>query len=76
MLVSAEAEAPREFTVLNSSAKIISGAFLGESTLYEIELSDQTRWRALRHETGQRGFNDAIQVKLAVAPRAWAVVPE
>jgi len=65
-----------EFVLLNTDAKIVSGAFLGEFTLYEMELPGALRWRALRHETHARGLDDGEQVKLAVAREAWAAVPE
>ncbi|MCY3018688.1 MAG: ABC transporter ATP-binding protein [Planctomycetota bacterium] len=67
---------PADFVPLDAGARIVSGAFLGESTLYEVELPGQLRWRVLRHETREQGLPDGAQVKLAVAKGAWAAVPE
>jgi ABC-type Fe3+/spermidine/putrescine transport system ATPase subunit len=67
-----ENEAPDE-VLLNADAKVISSAFLGESTLYEMELPGGVKWRVLRHESG-RGLKDGEVVKLAVARGSWAVV--
>ncbi|HYF51435.1 MAG TPA: ABC transporter ATP-binding protein [Planctomycetota bacterium] len=62
------------FQMLSSTARVVSGAFLGQSTLYELELPGQLRWRVLRHETGGQGVPDGAQVRLAVAPKAWSMV--
>ncbi|MGD0090692.1 MAG: ABC transporter ATP-binding protein [Planctomycetota bacterium] len=65
-----------DFVPLNAAARIVSGAFLGESTLYELELPDGRHWRMLRHETRAQSLPDGAQVQLAVARGAWAAVPE
>jgi len=69
-------EAAADFVPLDAEARVISGAFLGESTLYELELPGGLRWRMLRHETRAQGLPDGAPVKLAVARGAWAAVPE
>ncbi|HEY3319804.1 MAG TPA: ABC transporter ATP-binding protein [Planctomycetota bacterium] len=60
---------------LQAKARIVSGAFLGESTLYEMELPGAGRWRVLRHEHGEQALGDNAQVQLAVAAEGWAAVP-
>jgi ABC-type Fe3+/spermidine/putrescine transport system ATPase subunit len=65
---------PPDYHTLNADARVVSGAFLGESTLYELELPGKLRWRVLRHETGSQGIPDGTPVKVAVARPAWAVV--
>ena len=65
---------PPEFQPLNTAARVVSGAFLGQSTLYELELPGAARWRVLRHETGGQGVPDGTQVRLAVSSRGWSVV--
>jgi len=67
-------EAAAAFVPLNAVARVVSGAFLGESTLYELELPGGLRWRMLRHETRAQGLPDGALVKLAVARGAWAAV--
>jgi ABC-type Fe3+/spermidine/putrescine transport system ATPase subunit len=76
VVVDEDGALPGDFVPLDAGAKIVSGAFFGESTLYEMELPGQLRWRVLRHETLGQGLSDGAQVKLAVAKGAWAVVPE
>jgi hypothetical protein len=66
----------QNFMPLEGAGRVISSAFLGESTLYEVELPGDSRWRVLRHETGAQGIPDGAKVRLAVARQAWAVVPE
>ena len=75
LLYQGEAPLPATHAALAVEARVVSGAFLGESTLYELELPGSVRWRALRHETAQQGFADASLVKVAVGRGAWAVVP-
>ena len=72
--VENKTELPASFVVINAEARVVSGAFLGESTLYELELPNQLRWRALRRETGERGLPDGARVRLAVPSEAWSLV--
>ena len=60
---------------MQAPGRVVSGAFLGESTLYEIELPGSLRWRVLRHESAAQGLPDGSTVHLAVAREAWAAVP-
>jgi len=62
------------YVTLNADARICSAAFLGESTLYEMELPGGVKWRALRHERDGELLTEGSRVKVAVSPRAWAVV--
>jgi iron(III) transport system ATP-binding protein len=73
IILDAEAT-PQNYVELNARAKVISSAFFGESTLYEMELPDKNRWRVLRHEKGARALTDGADVKLAVFSDGWAVV--
>ncbi|MFH0939628.1 MAG: ABC transporter ATP-binding protein [Planctomycetota bacterium] len=57
-------------------ASVMSSAFLGESTLYEIALPGEIRWRALRHEGAEARFADGASVRLAVNRHAWAVLED
>jgi ABC-type Fe3+/spermidine/putrescine transport system ATPase subunit len=74
IVLEAESSVPAEFAVLNADARVLSSAFLGESTLYEVELPGPARWRVLRHEGGARGMADGANVKLAVGRKSWSVV--
>ena len=69
-----EDNAAGDYVALNADARVLSSAFLGESTLYEMELPGGVKWRVLRHEGGGKGLSDGANVKLAVARHAWAVV--
>jgi ABC-type Fe3+/spermidine/putrescine transport system ATPase subunit len=59
---------------LQLPARVASVAFLGESTLYELELAEGRRWRALRHETSAQGLPEGAAVRVSVPRQAWAVV--
>ncbi len=63
-----------DITPLNLKARVISSAFLGESTLYEIDVEGQGRWRVRRNETGAQFFPDGAPVKIGVKKDGWAVV--
>ena len=60
---------------LDARGKIVSGAFLGEYTLYELDLPGAGRWRALQHESTAAPLSEGAEVRVAVAAQAWAVVP-
>ena len=59
---------------LNLKARVISSAFLGESTLYEIDVEGQSKWRVRRHESGAQFFPDGAPVKIGVKKDGWAMV--
>jgi len=65
---------PPDFSVLDAQAKVISSAFLGQNTLYEIELPGGIRWRVVSHELGEQGLADGASVGLAAARNAWSAV--
>ncbi len=75
------AEAPKpgltaDYAWLNVQARVLSGAFLGEHTLYELELPGALRWRVLQQEVGAAPLADGVAVAVAVSSDAWAVVPK
>jgi putative spermidine/putrescine transport system ATP-binding protein len=74
VVVATNGAAPAGFATLEAEARVVSEAFLGESTLYEMELPGGIRWRVQRHETKAQGLADGTAVKLAVLSEAWAVV--
>jgi iron(III) transport system ATP-binding protein len=61
-------------TVLKLNARVISSAFLGESTLYEIAVEGQSVWRVRRHETGAQLFPDGSAIMLSVKNDGWSVI--
>jgi ABC-type Fe3+/spermidine/putrescine transport system ATPase subunit len=67
---------PQEYHWLDARARVISGAFLGEYTLYEIELPGELRWRVLQQEIGAAPLVDGTAVAVAVSSDGWAVVPK
>ncbi len=73
--ISAIDDANAAHMSLKLNARIASSAFLGESTVYEIEVDGQPKWRVRRHETGEQVFADGTPVRISVAADAWAVVP-
>jgi len=58
---------------LNLKVHVSSSAFLGETTLYELEVEGQSKWRARRHETGAQFFADGANVWIGVRNDGWAV---
>jgi len=58
---------------LSVTGKILSSAFLGDSTLYEVELPGGSRWRVHRQE-GDGGLADQTSVTLNVPHDAWVLV--
>jgi ABC-type Fe3+/spermidine/putrescine transport system ATPase subunit len=66
---------PTGFGELSGDAHVAGSAFLGEHTLYELDLADGTRWRVFHRETGGGGYADGTKVKVAVASDAWRVLP-
>ncbi|MBI3828985.1 MAG: ABC transporter ATP-binding protein [Planctomycetes bacterium] len=74
-LAAAEGGAlPSGFVELTAAAQVSGSAFLGEYTLYELELPGGVRWRSYRHELGGAGFADGAKVRLGVAAGTWRVV--
>lgn len=69
----ADATTPGARTGLGVSGRILSGAFLGDSTLYEVELSGGIRWRVHRQEA-DGGLADQSPVELFVPHDAWVLV--
>ena len=65
---------PPDTQWLNVRARVNSGAFLGEHTLYEIELPGAARWRVLQQETALAPIAEGTEVRVAVATQAWSVV--
>ncbi len=66
---------------LNVTARVISSAFLGESTLYEVEVNGRDKWRVRRHEGGENPgstqfFPDGASVRICVRKGAWRVVAD
>jgi ABC-type Fe3+/spermidine/putrescine transport system ATPase subunit len=75
VLTSAEGAAPAGDAVwLDAQARVVSGSFLGENTLYEIELPGGLRWRVLRQESSGQSLPDGTAVRVGVARDAWSVV--
>jgi len=66
---------PDGFAELTDHARVAGSAFLGEHTLYELDLPDGTRWRVFHRETGGAGYPDGTSVRVAVASDAWRVLP-
>jgi iron(III) transport system ATP-binding protein len=75
-LIPAESTAPKtdDLVWLDAQGRVISGSFLGENTLYEIELPGPTRWRVLRQESSGQALPDGMAVRVGVAKDAWSVV--
>lgn len=66
-------------TLLNLAARVRNSAFLGETTLYELDVEGHVEWRARRHELGNAGpgtqlFSNGSAVRLGVRKDGWAVV--
>jgi ABC-type Fe3+/spermidine/putrescine transport system ATPase subunit len=66
---------PAEFQELPASAKVLSSAFSGENTLYDIAFEQDIRWRVLRHDAIGDGLADGAAVRVAVHRQGWSVVP-
>jgi ABC-type Fe3+/spermidine/putrescine transport system ATPase subunit len=64
---------PESFQPLAGSARVVSGAFCGGYTLYEISLPGEVRWRVSRPDHGSALAEGAL-VKVAVDGRALAVL--
>lgn len=75
VVLSAPGSISSASSALNLNARVRSSAFLGESTLYEIEVDGQPAWRVRRHENGEQLFADGTPVTLSVPADAWAVIP-
>ncbi|HYG74268.1 MAG TPA: ABC transporter ATP-binding protein [Planctomycetota bacterium] len=75
-LLKPDEQPAADYVLLNAPARIVSAAFLGENTLYELELPGEIKWRALRHEYAGWGLNEGISVKVAVAHNAWSAIRE
>lgn len=79
LIAASDADAGRleaggpDVTVLNLNARVSSSAFLGETTLYELAVDGQPKWRARRNETGAQFFADGASVKIGVRRDGWAV---
>lgn len=74
-LAAAEGAAlPAGFAELTADARVTGSAFLGEYTLYELELPGGVRWRSYRHELNGGGFADGVKVRVGVAEGTWRVV--
>ena len=71
---SAQVPPPAGFQPLEARGRVLSGAFFGGNTLYEIALPGEVRWRVLRHEANGQGLPEGAPVKLAVDRRAWATI--
>lgn len=69
----ADANLPAVRPGLSVSGRILSGAFLGDSTLYEVELAGGIRWRVHRQEA-DGGLADQSPVTLHVPHDAWVLV--
>jgi iron(III) transport system ATP-binding protein len=67
---------PEGFTALSGVARVAGSAFLGEYTLYDVDLPGDTRWRVYTRESGGAGFADGAAVRVAVAADAWRVLPD
>jgi ABC-type Fe3+/spermidine/putrescine transport system ATPase subunit len=74
--VRLEAETgPREDGAAPLAAAEVRGcAFLGEQTLYDLELPGEARWRCLRQEGGEGGFAEGAQARVAVRSNAWRLL--
>jgi iron(III) transport system ATP-binding protein len=59
---------------VSREARITSSAFLGETTLYQLELPGLGTWRVRRREFGHAPFQDGQTVRVATRADAWAVV--
>jgi iron(III) transport system ATP-binding protein len=64
------------FQTLNGQARVAGSAFLGEFTLYELDLPGGVRWRASSREGNGQGFPEGAALSVAVAAEAWRVLPE
>jgi ABC-type Fe3+/spermidine/putrescine transport system ATPase subunit len=58
---------------LSATGRILSSSFLGDSTLYEVELPGGSRWRVHRQEV-DGGLADQTSVTLHVPHDAWVLV--
>ncbi len=76
LVLAPTAPVPESHVALARTATIISAAYLGESTQYEIDLPGGARWRALRHEQATEALSEGGEVKLAVPGEAWSVLPD
>ena len=65
---------PQNVTPLTLSARVASSAFLGESTLYDIDVMRPPRWRVRRREAGAQFFPDGMPVRVGVMNDGWAVM--
>ncbi|MCW8129300.1 MAG: ABC transporter ATP-binding protein [Planctomycetota bacterium] len=75
-LAAAEGGAlPAGHAELTAGATVAGSAFLGEYTLYEIDLPGGARWRSYRHEGAGAGLSDGAKVRVGVADGSWRVVP-
>jgi len=59
---------------IDAPGRIAAGAFLGEHTMYEVDLPGGVRWRASRHEAGA-GLAEDSAVRIAVVRNGWSVLP-
>ena len=76
LLASDGAAPPAGFAALSGEARVAGSAFLGEYTLYDVDLPGDTHWRVYTRESGGAGFADGAAVRVAVAGDAWRVLPE
>jgi ABC-type Fe3+/spermidine/putrescine transport system ATPase subunit len=70
-LLNAGETAPAAHAV--AAGRVVSSAFLGENTLYEVELPGGQHWRVMRSDA-EGGLADAENVSLAVPHRNWVAV--
>jgi iron(III) transport system ATP-binding protein len=66
---------PAGFAPLAVAGRVTGSAFLGEYTLYDLELPGGRSWRVYSRET-ETGFADGTEVRVAVSADAWRVLPE
>ena len=65
---------PEGFQALKTEARLLNTTFLGEGTLYEIELPDGIRWRILERGIQTQALVDGTQVTVAVDEHGWAAI--
>ncbi|MEI6232829.1 MAG: ABC transporter ATP-binding protein [Planctomycetota bacterium] len=69
-----DSQVPGGFDALTVCTRVRSSAFLGGSTLYDIEIDGQPMWRVRRYESGGQYFADGADVRVAVADDGWAMI--
>ncbi|MCK6471749.1 MAG: ABC transporter ATP-binding protein [Planctomycetes bacterium] len=68
------AAVPEGYAVVTREATVCNAAFLGEHTLYEVDLPGGTRWRCYRTEAAGAKLPEGSKAAVAVAGGAWGLL--